>query len=526
MTPMNTVTRKTSPRTSKLLLGLLCSAMSLGAWQAASAATAQDTLVIGKPADPQTLDPAVTFDNNDWTITYPSYQRLVSYKTDGDKSSTEVTGDLAESWTVSPDNLVWEFKIKPGNKFDDGTAVDAAAVKFSFDRLMTLKQGPSGAFPEDMVVAVIDPQTIRFTLKTPFAPFLFTLAHNGASIVNPLVANKGAETNAWLSSHTAGSGPFRLTSWQKGQSVTMEPNPYFAGPKPAFKTVILKTIAEPSVRRLQLERGDLDIIEDMPEDQLGALGGKPGVVVKDFPSLRVTYLYLNNKKGPLTDVNARRAITEAVDYNGIVKGILKDKAKLLNGPIPDGMWGYDSSLPVMKQDLAAAKNSLAKAPQKITNLNYMYSDKDANWEPIGLTLQAALAPLGINLKLEKTANATLRERVGQADYDIAVGTWSPDFADPYMFMNFWFDSKMQGLQGNRSFYSNPEVDKLIREAAAVSDTAKRVELYQTAQKKVLDYSVYAYLYQKSYSLPMRDSVKGYVFNPMLEQVFNLGSMSK
>ena len=476
MTPMNTVTRKTSPRTSKLLLGLLCSAMSLGAWQAASAATAQDTLVIGKPADPQTLDPAVTFDNNDWTITYPSYQRLVSYKTDGDKSSTEVTGDLAESWTVSPDNLVWEFKIKPGNKFDDGTAVDAAAVKFSFDRLMTLKQGPSGAFPEDMVVAVIDPQTIRFTLKTPFAPFLFTLAHNGASIVNPLVANKGAETNAWLSSHTAGSGPFRLTNWQKGQSVTMEPNPYFAGPKPAFKTVILKTIAEPSVRRLQLERGDLDIIEDMPEDQLGALGGKPGVVVKDFPSLRVTYLYLNNKKGPLTDVNARRAITEAVDYNGIVKGILKDKAKLLNGPIPDGMWGYDSSLPVMKQDLAAAKNSLAKAPQKITNLNYMYSDKDANWEPIGLTLQAALAPLGINLKLEKTANATLRERVGQADYDIAVGTWSPDFADPYMFMNFWFDSKMQGLQGNRSFYSNPEVDKLIREAAAVSDTAKRVEL--------------------------------------------------
>ena len=399
-------------------------------------------------------------------------------------------------------------------------------MKFSFDRLMTLKQGPSGAFPEDMVVAVIDPQTIRFTLKTPFAPFLFTLAHNGASIVNPLVANKGAETNAWLSSHTAGSGPFRLTSWQKGQSVTMEPNPYFAGPKPAFKTVILKTIAEPSVRRLQLERGDLDIIEDMPEDQLGALGGKPGVVVKDFPSLRVTYLYLNNKKGPLTDVNARRAITEAVDYNGIVKGILKDKAKLLNGPIPDGMWGYDSSLPVMKQDLAAAKNSLAKAPQKITNLNYMYSDKDANWEPIGLTLQAALAPLGINLKLEKTANATLRERVGQADYDIAVGTWSPDFADPYMFMNFWFDSKMQGLQGNRSFYSNPEVDKLIREAAAVSDTAKRVELYQTAQKKVLDDSVYAYLYQKSYSLPMRDSVKGYVFNPMLEQVFNLGSMSK
>jgi peptide/nickel transport system substrate-binding protein len=95
-----------------------------------------------------------------------------------------------------------------------------------------------------------------------------------------------------------------------------------------------------------------------------------------------------------------------------------------------------------------------------------------------------------------------------------------------MFMNFWFDSKMQGLQGNRSFYSNPQVDTLIREAATTSDTAKRTELYQQAQKTVLNDSAYVYLYQKSYTLPMRDSVKGYVFNPMLEQVFNLGSMSK
>nr|BFE97032.1 hypothetical protein GCM10020185_75680 [Pseudomonas brassicacearum subsp. brassicacearum] len=83
---------------------------------------------------------------------------------------------------------------------------------------MTLKQGPSGAFPEDMVVTVVDPQTIRFTLKTPFSPFLFTLAHNGASIINPAVVNKSADVNAWLSSHTAGSGPFRLSNWQKKAS--------------------------------------------------------------------------------------------------------------------------------------------------------------------------------------------------------------------------------------------------------------------------------------------------------------------
>jgi len=143
---------------------------------AAQAAVPKDMLVIGKAADPQTLDPAVTIDNNDWTVTYPAYQRLVQYKTENGKGSTQVEGDLAASWTASPDQLVWTFKLKPGAKFDDGTDVNADAVKWSFERLMKIAQGPSEAFPKDMAVTVVDPLTVTFTLKTPFAPFLYTLA--------------------------------------------------------------------------------------------------------------------------------------------------------------------------------------------------------------------------------------------------------------------------------------------------------------------------------------------------------------
>ncbi|QQD55845.1 ABC transporter substrate-binding protein [Pseudomonas fluorescens BBc6R8] len=516
MTPSN---RKT------LALSLLCAALSLGAWQSASAAAPKDTLMIGKAADPQTLDPAVTIDNNDWAVTYPAYQKLVAYKVENGKGSTEVKGDLADSWTTSADGLVWDFKLKPGNKFDDGAEVDANAVKFSFDRVMQLKQGPSGAFPDDMKVTVVDPLTVRFTLAKPYAPFLYTLAHNGAGIINPDVVKQG-DVNAYLSTHTAGSGAFRLSNWQKGQSLTLEPNTYYAGTKPALNKVVIKIISEASVRRLQLERGDLDIAEDMPQDQLTNLAKKKDVVIKEFPSLRVTYLYLNNQKAPLNNQNARQAIVDAVDYKGIVDGILKGQAKLMNGPIPAGMWANDPSLPMMKQDLDSAGANLKKLPEKITNLNYMYSDKDPDWESIGLTLQASLAPLGINLKMEKLANATMRERLGKGDFDVSIGSWAPDFSDPYMYMNFWFDSSLQGLPGNRSFYSNPVVDKLIRDAAANNDTAKRTELYQEAQKIVLKDSVYAYLYQKNYTLPMRDSVKGYVFHPMLEQVFNVAEISK
>ncbi|MBX5437813.1 MAG: ABC transporter substrate-binding protein, partial [Alicyclobacillaceae bacterium] len=122
--------------------------------------------------------------------------------------------------------------------------------------------------------------------------------------------------------------------------------------------------------------------------------------------------------------------------------------------------------------------------------------------------------------------ATEREMIDKGQFDLALGIWSPDYADPYMFMNFWFDSKNFGLAGNRAFYSNPQVDRLIREAASINDQNKRTQLYVEAQKIVIDEAPYVYLYQKNYLLPMRSNVKGFIYNPMLEQIYNLADMSK
>jgi peptide/nickel transport system substrate-binding protein len=501
----------------------------LGVAPLALATTPADSLVLGKPSDPQTLDPAITIDNNDWTVTYPCYQRLMRYKVEGGKGSTSVEGDLAESWKVSKDNLVWDFKLMKGQKFDDGTPVDAEAVKFSFDRMMKLGQGPSEAFPTDMKVSVVDPMSVRFTLTKVFAPFLYTLANNGAGIVNPKVlkmADAGEDAKTYLARNTAGSGAYRLASWQKGQSLVLEPNPYYGGKKPAFKQFTVKIIGESSNRRLQLESGDLDIAEALPLDQLSTLATKPGIRVQEFPSLDVTYLYLNNKKSPLNNPDVRRAISYAVDYSGIIGGVLKGQAKQMRGPIPEGMWGFDASAMQYKTDMAKAKALLAKAGAANLKLSFLYSVRDPNWEPIGLSTQANLATLGISVKMESMANATMRDRIGKGDYDISIGNWSPDFADPFMFMNYWFDSEKQGLPGNRSFYSNPEVDKLIRDSASLSDQKQRTKLYQQAQKTVIDEAAYVYLFQKNYMIATRDSVKGFVYNPMLQSIFNIDAMTK
>jgi len=492
------------------------------------AAVPDNMLVIGKAADPQTLDPAVTIDNNDWTVTYPAYQRLVKYKTENGKGSTEVEGELATAWKNSDDGKVWTFTLRKGEEFDDGTPVTAEAVKLSFERLMHIKQGPSEAFPDGMKVAVIDPQTVQFTLNAPFAPFLYTLANDGAAIINPAIIKEYSadDARAYLAEHTAGSGAYMLKHWQKGQQLILVPNPHYADVKPEFKRVVVKIISESSARRLQLEKGDIDIADSLPVDQFTALKKQNKVAVYDYPALRVTYLYLNNSKPPLNQADLRRAISWSTDYKGIVSGILDGNGKQMRGPIPDGMWGYDPDAMQYSLDLNKAKDEFNKVSNKPKTLSFLYSDNDPNWEPIALSMQANLKLLGINLKLEKLANATMRDRIGKGDYDIAIGNWSPDFADPYMFMNYWFSSDKKGLPGNRSFYSNPQVDNLLKEATSTTNQDERKKYYQQAEKIVISDAAYVYLFQKNYQVGMSKSVKGYVFNPMLEQIFNIADMRK
>lgn len=132
----------------------------------------------------------------------------------------------------------------------------------------------------------------------------------------------------------------------------------------------------------------------------------------------------------------------------------------------------------------------------------------------------------MKLNLNKVAYATSREMMDKGEFDLMLGVWSPDFGDPYMFMNYWFDSNNQGLAGNRAFYSNSAVDKLLKQAATKNEQQIRQDLYKQVQEIVLEEAPYILLYQKDFILPMSKNVKGFIYNPMLEGQYNLQDMSK
>jgi peptide/nickel transport system substrate-binding protein len=485
------------------------------------------TLTVAMPADEDTLDPAVTMDNAAWKITYPCYERLVKYK----GAETTVEPDLATDWKVSDGGKVWTFTLKEGHKFPDGTPVDANAVKFTFDRLLKINKGPAGDFTELKEVKVLDPTHVQFVLKTPFPAFLSSLAANYASIVDPKVMDheqNGDMGQAWLSEHTMGSGPYQLAEWKKGQYLLLTANDSYSGPKPALKKVYFKIIGDASAERLQLEKGAIDIAEGIPADQLKSLSSEPGITLINKPSMLVDYVYINCTKGnpALQNKLVRQAISYAIDYKGIMDSSQSGYATQMRGPIPEGMWGHDESIPQYTYDVNKAKQLLAQANVKDLTLTLLYSDHMPWWPSEALAIQNNLQQIGINVKLQSVEYATERQMLDKGQFDLALGVWSPDYADPYMFMNFWFDSKNFGLAGNRAFYSNPKVDQLIREAASITDQKKRTEIYTEAQKIVVDDAPYVYLYQKNYLLPMRSNVKGFVYNPMLEQMYNLADMSK
>lgn len=518
-----------------LILSLLivvsgCGGNKKEADQSATTKTPKDVLVVGTTFDPATLDPAVSMDNASWKVTYPCYDRLVQYKTVDGKSVTEVEPMLAESWSVNSQGTEWTFKLRKDAKFQDGSQVDAKAVKFSIDRVLKIKKGPADYFPALKSVEVIDDFTVKFVLSKPFPPFVFTLATNAASVINPKVMEKekdGDMGSAYLAEHTMGSGAYNLTEWNREQTMKLQASENYWGSKVALKTIVLKCIKDPSAQRLQLESGDLDIAEGIPVDQLESLKSNDKVQIIESNSFNISYLYINNKKESLDKVKVRQAINYAIDRKAIIDGAVKGKGISLKGPIPEGLWGYDKDLTGYSLNIEKAKQLLVEAGYKDgMTLKLLYSDYKNFWEAEALMIQENLGKVGIKVELEKVAWATLRDKVDRADFDLCLGAWSPDYADPHMFMTYLYDSRMFGLAGNRAFYKNDKVDELLRRAENVSEQAERLKLYQEAQKIVVEEAPYALLFQTNSMVPMGKNVQGFAYNPMLETMYNFATMKK
>jgi peptide/nickel transport system substrate-binding protein len=333
----------------------------------------------------------------------------------------------------------------------------------------------------------------------------------------------------WATDHDAGTGPYMIQSWVHGQQVVLTRFPGYWGGWSGrhFSKVIVRTVPEPPTRRELVERGQADLTFDLtPQDDL-ALSHNPAVKVIAPYGTEVDYIYMD-EWGPLASTAARQALAYAMNYDAVIKGVFKGYARRAYGCLPSTMLGYAPNQFHYQTNLAKARELLQKAGVKPgTTLTYMTYNSIGN--EIGLILQAQLAQLGINLKMQLVTEATLSDTLYSSKPaskrpNLMSWGWWPDFNDPYDECNILLDSAAAGANGaNAGFYHNPQVDALLNKMKNAGGEELISLAHRMQEAAALDPSA-IWTDEPAQVTVMVKSLQGYVFNPVELQTYDFYHM--
>jgi len=497
-----------------------------------------DVLVLGMAtSDIISLDPAKAFEFSGVGLINQIYDKLLDFPA-GRFDKPELS--LAESWNVSGDGKTWTFKLRKGVKFHSGNEVTAEDVVYSFKRVVYLEDQPAFillqfGITEDSIKAT-DKYTVQVMLDKQYAGGLFfsCLAAGVASVVDSEIVKQheqktdkypnGDRGLTWLSRNSAGSGPFILRKWEKSDRVIIDAFPDHFRHPPKVKRVVIKEIVEATSRRLQVEKGDLDIAWEMFPDQVKALEKNPDIEIARIAALQIWYIGMNVKEGPLADNRVRKAVRYAIDYNGIIQNIMAGAGVATNTFIPKGFAGYEDKI-IYKTDLEKARQLLKEAGYADGfEVAMNHGDQTPNPE-VAQVIQNSLGRIGIKVKLNKLIAAQLWPTYRAQKHELILARWGPDYIDPHTNAQPFADYKAKQLAWRNVFY-NEQTSEMIQKAGVEMDNAKRIAYYQQANSVIQEEGPYAFLFQPLYQHAVRkDTVVGFYPAPTFS-LWKLYSISK
>ena len=403
------------------------------------------SIVVTYKDDMATLDPAIGYDWQNWSMINGLFSRLVDYKF----GTIEIVPSLAKSWTLSPDGLVYTFKLDPSAKFTNGRKVVAADIKYSIERAVNPKtQGPAGGFfhsiagHDKMVdgsattisgIETPDEETVRFTLTQPDATFFNVLALNFASAVpKEVVEAEGAD----FGKKPVGSGAFKLDEWVTGQRLVFSRNADYFRERPNLDGFRVEVGQEPLIAVLRLQKGEVDIAGDgIPPAKYLEMKNSPDAkdMIVDREQFETSYITINTTKKPFDDLRVRQALNMAINKDRIVR-IVNGRATPATQVLPPLMAGYDKDYKGYPYDVAKAKQLLADAGLKdgfATTLYAMNTDPNPR---IAQAIQQDLAAVGIKADIKALAQPEVIAAGGNREQSPLIWSggmgWIADFPDP------------------------------------------------------------------------------------------------
>ncbi len=480
--------------------GAWAGAAALGAGgiqRIAWAAPAGGTLVYGLGFDlDDTMDPAVTDFDSTIRVTLNIVEPLVWEPEPG----VFVPG-LADSWAVSQDAKTYTFRLKQGVKFHDGTPFNAEAVKFTMDRIVdpTTKAGQSHdqIGPYDHT-EIINDYTVRIVMKEGYAPLLTNL--NGyLGIVSPTAVKKMGL--AEFARHPVGTGPFMFKEWVPKDHITLVRNPdyswgssYFKHKGPALlDQIIFKIIPEESVRTGTLRSGETQYIDDLNPLEYAALKRSARLVVieKGQPGSGRVLLLNVTSKGPTSELAVRRAMEYGVDREGFNKAVFQGLNKVAWSPLMRPTFGYDPATEkIYSYDPTKAKQTLEEAGWRVGSdgirekggqklvIDFPIIGRPRD-RAMAESVQASLREIGMDIKVTALERGAFAEVRRQKRFDVNFMWFS--YGDPDVLRTIFHSSNINAF--NRAQYQVPEVDRMLEQAAATTNKARRAQLYAEIQQQ-------------------------------------------
>jgi len=459
-------------------------------------------IIIAQANDVKVLDPHNCNEVASFLPICQIYSSLVT--TDNDMN---IVGDLAESWENISDTE-WRFHLREGVKWHDGTDFTANDVKFSIERQKSLPK--MGSVVENIVEVVVeDDHTVVLKTDEPSGALLLNLAVSGSRIISEKAVTEAGDS---YGEHPIGTGPMKFSSWTLGDKLVLEKNEdYYGDNSEGCDTLIFKCIPEGSARTMALEAGEVDMIIGVEATDMNRIDESDTMTLYSGKQPRWEYVVLNCQKEPFNDPLVRKALNYAIDKESVNIVATDGRAQIANSVEGPSNMGYNADIEAYPYDPEKAKELLAEAGYADGFSTSLWALGDLKAR-VAQVIQSNLADVGIQVEIKQLEQSAYLEGTANGEHEMALIGWESN-GDGDLALYPLFHSTKFGAAGNRSFYSNAEVDALLDQARGVVDQEARNNIYKEIQVKLMDDAVAVPLYFPTLDIAARADLKGVDLHP-------------
>ncbi len=451
-----------------------------------AAPAAAESLTVLVPTEFPSLDPRETTSGDQYMVMYHVYCRLYTFADD-----MTPLPDLVTDEKISPDQKTWTLKIKHGYKFQDGTPVNAEAVKYTIERMQAKGASAKVLTQPIKEVRTEGDDTVILRTDKPYPALRANLAHSNAGLVSPTADKRLGDS---YGVQPVSCGPYRFKEWARGNRIVLTRFDEFAGPKATFDQITFQFVPDVATRLFMMQRGEADMALRLGPMEAKQLEGSKVKVLR--VNGRNLFYQLNMTKAPTTDLRVREAINYAVDKQAIIQKVLQGAGTqarsvleaMVWGHAPIGTWAYDpgKARQLLKEANAAGAKLVLISPDGRYPLDSQVSQAVAGY----------LKAVGFDVDLRVIGDwPRYIDTVKKREFNLYMLGWAASTGDPDQVLQSLFHSRRAGLTWNLGAYSNKQIDELADQAAAILEPAKRKAIYVDLQKRLFADAPWLFMYR-------------------------------